>query len=143
MILRKCSMCSESVPEALTWATWAWNRSDGVRVAYKQKLCLACCASVVVPLYAACQSPIMTCPSCGIDTSDDMDPIYCTFIPKGVGMMRLEAPTCGPCAVAIRVKAQTGAEQLEDRSLESRGQETAPRYSASQVWDSLGLPPRA
>ena len=136
-------MCGDSVPEALTWAVWAWNRADGVRVAYKQKLCVACVSATVAPLYVACESPVMTCPSCGIDTSEDMDPVYCTFIPKGVGSLRIEAPLCAPCAAHLRIKAQAGAEPLEDRSLESRGQEAAPRYTATQTWEALGLVPRA
>jgi hypothetical protein len=135
-------MCGESVPEGLTWATWAWNRADGVRVAYKQKLCLACVAGTVAPLYVACESPLMTCPACGIDTAEDMDPVYCTFIPKGVGMLRIEAPMCGACAAILRLKAQTGAVELEDRDLQSRGQDLAPRPTAAQTFEALGLVPR-
>jgi hypothetical protein len=142
VILRKCSMCSESQSDTLTWCTWAWNRADGERVAYKQKLCVQCIATTVAPLYVACESPIMTCPNCGIDTTEDMDPVYATFIPKGLGMMRIEAPMCASCAAQLRLKAQNGAEKLENRDFESRGQETAPRPSAAQTWEALGLVPR-
>jgi hypothetical protein len=143
VILKKCSLCGEMVPEALTWAVWAWNRVDGVRVAYKQKLCLACVASVVAPLYVACESPAMTCPMCGIDTTDDMDPVYCTFIPKSVGKLSLEAPTCAPCAAALRLKAQAGAEKLDNREVGAENRSEAPTSTADGVWASLGLRPRA
>lgn len=142
MILKKCSMCGEAVPEALTWAVWAWNRADGVRVAYKQKLCVACVASVVAPLHVACESPVMTCPACGIDTSDDMDPVYCTFVPKGLGKLHLEAPMCGACAAILRVKAQAGAEYLESRGLGAEERSPAPNPPVDDVWSALGLRPQ-
>ena len=131
------------VAEATTQATWAWNRADGVRVAYRQKLCLACVASVLAPLHVACESPVMTCPNCGIDTTDDMDPVYCTFFPRGIGKMHLEAPTCGACAAMLRVKAQTGAEYLEDRGLGAEDRSQAPRPTDASTWASLGLIPPA
>jgi hypothetical protein len=139
VILKKCSLCSEMVAEGLTQATWAWNRADGVRVAYRQKLCLACTASVVVPLHVACESPVMTCPACGIDTADDMDPVYCTFFPRGLGRMHLEAPMCAVCAAHLRIKAQTGAELLEDRGLGAEDRSQAPRPNGASVWEALGL----
>ena len=141
MILKRCSMCGEDVAEALTWAVWAWMRADGQRVAYRQKLCVACMAQTVIPLHVACESPDMTCPSCGTSTREDMDPVYCTFIPRGLGKLRLEAPMCGPCAVELRNRAQKGAELLADRQPESRGQEEAPRPSTANYWASLGLSP--
>ena len=142
MILKTCSMCGTAVPEALTWAVWAWNRADGVRVAYKQRLCLACVASTLAPLHVACESPVMTCPACGIDTAEDMDPVYCTFIPRGLGKLHLEAPMCAPCAAILRLKAQTGAELLEDRHLGAEDGYSAPRPTVPEVWASLGLKPR-
>lgn len=136
-------MCGEAVRERLTWAVWAWNRADGQRVAYKQHLCMACVAEVVAPLYVKTESGDLTCPSCGIDTSDDFDAVYCTFIPRGLGQMKIEAPTCGPCAVALRQRAMEGAERMEDRSPEVRGRDTAPNPDPSSPWAALGLVPRA
>lgn len=142
MILKTCSACGESQSDPLTWTVWAWNRADGVRVAYKQKLCLSCVATKVAPLYVACENPLMVCPNCGIDTREDMDAVYCAFIPRGLGKMNIEAPMCGPCAVQLRVFAQTGAEYLEDRGISSRGQDLAPRYGSLETWAALGLAPR-
>jgi hypothetical protein len=141
VILKYCSQCGESQKEPLTWTVWAWNRADGVRVAYKQKLCLTCVSTVVAPLYVASENPLMVCPRCGIDTKEDCDPIYCAFIPRGLGKMNIEAPTCGPCAVHLRNFAQTGAEYLEDRNTSSRGQDLAPRYGGLETWVALGLLP--
>ena len=84
----------------------------------------------------------MTCPNCGIDTAQDMDPVYCTFIPKGVGKMRLEAPMCAPCAAILRIFAQTGADLLEDRDPVEGARFTAPSTDAASVWAQLGIVPR-
>lgn len=140
MILRHCCRGCEPQKEPLTWAVWAWNRADGVRVAYKQKLCLACVASVLAPLYVACESPESKCPGCGIDTSDDMDPVYLSFIPKGIGLIRAEAPFCPSCAAIRRIWAQEGAEYLEDRDRGAQEQNLAPRYGSLETWRALGLP---
>lgn len=142
MILKTCSACKSTQKEPLTWAVWAWNRADGVRVAYKQKLCLTCVATHLAPLYVACESPEQSCPNCHIDTSEDMDPVYCAFIPRGLGKMNIEAPMCASCAAILRVFAQTGAEFLEDRESSSRGQDLAPRYGSLETWEALGLRPR-
>ena len=135
-------MCSETVKERLTWAVWAWNRADGQRVAYKQHLCMACVAETVAPIYVKCEAGELTCPACGIDTAEDYDAVYCTFIPRGLGKMRLEAPMCGPHAVTLRQRAMANAERLEDREPEGRGQETAPTLDPSSPWAALGLVPR-
>jgi hypothetical protein len=136
-------MCHETVAERLTWAGWAWNRSDGQRVAYRQRLCFSCVTETLAPLYVACESGALTCPSCGIDTADDYDAIYCSFYPRGVGKMNFEAPTCGACAAKIRVRAMEGATRLEDRGPQFRGQETAPELDASSPWAAIGLVPHA
>lgn len=135
-------MCGEAVRERLTWAVWAWNRADGERVAYKQHLCMACVAEAIAPIYVACEKNELTCPACGIDTSDDYDAIYCTFIPRGLGQMKLEAPMCGACAAALRMRAMEGAERLENRDPQVRGREEAPNLDASSPWAALGLVPR-
>lgn len=142
VILKTCSACRGTQNDPLTWAVWAWNRADGQRVAYKQKLCLTCVATHLAPLWTASQNPLMTCPNCGIDTTDDCDPVYCAFIPRGLGKMNIEAPMCGSCAVSVRAFAQTGGELLEDRDPPSRGQDLAPRYGSSETWRDLGFIPR-
>lgn len=140
MILRHCTRGCEPQKEALTWTVGAWNLADGSRVAYKSKLCLTCVSTTLVPLYTACESPVMTCPRCGIDTTDDMDPVYVTFIPKGLGKLNIEAPTCAACAVALRIWLQEGAEKLPDRDIGSGGQVPGPQTTATDYWASIGLP---
>jgi hypothetical protein len=81
----------------------------------------------------------MTCPSCGIDTTDDCDPVYIAWIPKGVGKLNTECAFCPSCAAIYRIFAQEGAEKLEDRETTSRGQDLAPRYSAAQTLAALGI----
>jgi hypothetical protein len=142
VILKTCTSCKGTQTDTLTWSVWAWNRADGVRVAYKHKLCLACVTTRLAPLYVACESPVMNCPQCGIDTSEDMDPVYCTFVLHGSGKKRLEAPMCASCAVELRVFAMTGAEFQEDRDPSSRGLDSAPRYGSEETWRDLGFLPR-
>jgi hypothetical protein len=79
----------------------------------------------------------MTCPGCGINTEDDMDAVYVTFIPKGQGKLQMDLPMCPSCAVPLRVWLQAGSEQLDDRSLEVRGQETAPNPRPADFWADL------
>src|SRR5258708_18705107 len=75
--LVRCSQCRKRPEEKLSQVTWAWLRSDRVRVAYRQRLCLQCfCVAVLAldkPLDA--DGPA-SCPACGILTEDDMDPVY-------------------------------------------------------------------
>lgn len=139
MILRQCSRGCEPQREPLTWSVAAWMLADGSRVAYKQKLCLTCVATTLAPLYTASEQPLMTCPSCGIDTTNDNDPVWITFVPKGLGKLRIEAPTCGPCAVKLRVWCQEGAEKLADQGSGAYGQTSAPDLSAADYWASMGI----
>ena len=138
-IVKTCTHCAGTQSEPLFWAVGAWNRADGVRVAYKQRLCLTCVATKVAPLQVHSDTNVMTCPGCGIDTAQDWDAVYLTWIPKGVGTLRAEAPFCGACAAVFRVWWQEGGELLEDREASFRGQEAAPEYSASQTLASLGI----
>jgi hypothetical protein len=139
VIVRKCTHCEDSTQDALTWTVWAWMKADGHRVAYKQKLCLTCVSTTLAPLYTACQEPSMTCPNCGISTEDDMDPVYATFIPKGLGKLNIEAPTCASCAVKLRMFAEKGGERLEDRDQGIGGQVPGPRSNSADYWASIGL----
>lgn len=142
MILRRCSRGCEPQKEALTWSVGAWMRADGERVAFKQKLCLVCVSTTLAPLYTACEQPTLACPRCGIDTTDDMDPIYVTFIPKGVGKINIEAPTCAACAVTLRGWLMLGAEKLENKGLGAEENGTAPNLTSADYWASIGLPVR-
>jgi hypothetical protein len=139
VILKKCTHCGQAVEEALTWSVWAWMKADHKRVAYKHKLCLVCLGTTLVPLYTASQEPSMTCPSCGIDTSEDMDPCYCTFIPKGLGKLQADMATCPACAVTVRLWVQDGGELLEDRDQEVGGQAPGRPPNSADYWASIGL----
>jgi hypothetical protein len=142
MSLYPCSACGErtSVGVSLCQATWAWWRADNQRVAYRQRLCVACFAMTIAPLEVASREQTMTCPACGIDTSEDMDPVYCTAYVPSLGRVRLELPCCAPCAAELRLRAQKGAQKLEDRvdGFVGRG----PRTEAPSPWEELGIEPR-
>lgn len=141
MIPKRCTSCGTSSLEPLTWASISWNRVDGTRRALKHKLCVACIAAKLAPIQVACQEPACVCPACHVDTTDNYDAVYGSFIPKGIGKFTYEAPFCPPCAAHFRIWAEQGAEVLPDRSLEERTG-ASERTSATAVWDSLGLRPR-
>jgi hypothetical protein len=109
-------------------------------VAFRQRLCLACFAMTVAPLEVATREFTGTCPACGIDTTQDMDPVYCTTYVPGLGPLRLEMPLCAPCAVEVRNRAQKGATIPEDRDPTSLGR--GPRTDAPSPWEELGIQPR-
>jgi hypothetical protein len=87
----------------------------------------------------------LTCPGCGIDTSEGMDPMYATAFVPGTGRFDFEWPTCGSCAVAYRIAAQERAEHLENRQEQFGGQSSGPqttyRPSGIETWSGLGLDP--
>ena len=139
MILKRCSRGCDPQVEPLTWAVSAWVRTDGVRVAYKQKLCLTCVSGTLAPMHVACESPLMTCPACGIDTTDDFDAVWVTWIPKGVGTLHTDAPFCPPCAARYRLWAQEGAEKLESEGAGLGAEDQAPKHSLASTLQALGV----
>jgi hypothetical protein len=103
-------------------------------------VCLDCCRSEYGQLILAAEQELIVCPGCGIDTSDGWDAVYLSFFIPGVPEQKSEMPMCGPCAVALRNKAMTGALLLENRSIEAGGLGPQPIPSVD-VWDQLGLRP--
>lgn len=120
---------------------WAWNRADGQRVAYKQSVCADCAREHYAEIIARSFEPILVCPACGISTVDDYDGVYLKYYFPGMPAGTAEMPLCGPCAVALRNKAQTGAVRLEDRGVGVGGPQ--PTDTSSELaWAALGLDPR-
>ena len=142
MSLYPCSACgNRPVGQRLANATWAWWTAAQQRVAYRQRLCTGCFAEHVATLEQSTRDFNLMCPACGIGTSGDMDPVYLTIYVPSVGKLRLEMPTCAPCAANLRIFAQRGAERLDDSNVESggRGPQTE---TATDPWAALGLQPR-
>lgn len=142
MSLFPCSGCGQKVHEKLSSITWAWTRADLSRKAYRQRLCVACYATKVIPLELAAQESPWDCPVCHTDPADGLDPVYCTSFIPGIGKRQLELATCAPCAVSVRSFAQQNARELEDRQQEFGGQGPGPQtYSSSDPWKDLGYAP--
>lgn len=139
-ILVPCSFCGAREKGKNAWLSWSWNRADGVRVAYKQRLCQTCVQTNLGGLLVDAQEEPLSCPVCHMDTTDTMDPTFCTYILPNWGKEQAEFATCGPCAVEVRLRAQHGAELQPDR--ESRVEAAASTQTATSVWDALGLRPR-
>lgn len=123
--------------------TWAWNLANGERTAWRQRLCPGCFAQLVLALPMLTPEQPLTCPGCGAGTQADMDPLFGTAFLPGMGRMDFEWPTCAPCAVEFRNRAQTGAEHLENRTNSSGAWTQAPEQtnppSGLDHWNSLGL----
>lgn len=147
--LIRCSACAERPPVRPAQVTWAWRRTDGVRTAYRQNLCVTCFCTNVLPLdVEAGPDEPLRCPVCGIGTDDDYDAVYITAFIPGTGKMRITVASCGPCAVEVRNRAQKGATKLEDAapvpfagagSVQGLAPEQPP---AADVWAALGITPR-
>lgn len=136
---QRCASCGQRVPEKLASLYWAWFRADGVRTAWRQRLCANCTVTSLSSLLQSANSQsldLTTCPSCGGDASEDLDPIYLTLYVPGREQQSFELTTDAPCAARIRVAAQAGAQQLQDRTQQSSGS------SATSAWDALGLAPQ-
>lgn len=138
-LLVPCSYCGARDKGKNAWLVWAWNRADNVRVAYRQKLCVDCVATNLMPLVINSQESLLSCPACHIDTTDIMDAVFVTYILPGWGKEQGEFATCGPCAVEVRNRAQTGADLMEDRQVGVGA--AAPTQTRVSVWDALGLRP--
>src|SRR6267154_4697666 len=139
-LLIPCSSCQERSPGKLSNLTWAWWTAANDRIAYRQKLCSSCAAQQVIPLIAE-EIVALICPSCGMGTVDDMDPVYLTAYWPGVGKVQYELPKCPSCACRIRVNAQAGATKLEDRGdkFEGQGANPGPQTQAPiGSWAALG-----
>ncbi len=140
MSLIPCSFDGQRVAEKLCQVTWAWNRADHSRVAYRQRLCIThFCTAVLAIDKPWSPGDGVHCPACGIDTAEDMDPVYATAYVPGTGKIQYEFALCPLHAAEVRVNAQLGAEKLEDRQEVFRGQ--APNTPPPGVadWAKLGL----
>lgn len=136
-----CSYCGERKVGKYSQATWAWWRADNVRVAYRQKLCLDCFVTNIAPLEVATRDSEYLCPVCHTAADDQLDPTYLTVYIPSVGPLRLEMGTCAACAVEVRVRAQKGADLLDDR-LKNLGAAAPSTYTPDEVWKALGIEPR-
>lgn len=139
MTLIHCSYCGERPGTKLSQVTFAWQRADRQRTAYRQRLCAGCFAQNVLGLdKPVVPSDPLTCPSCGIDTEHDFDAVYATAFLPGFGKITYEWPLCAACAVEIRNRAQVNAEHLEDRQLGAPAAAPSPD-DATSVWAQLGI----
>jgi hypothetical protein len=143
VIPKTCDSCQQQGTEKPSSLYWAWNRADGQRVAYLQKLCFTCFCTTFLPLIAPSLEPLLACPACGISTADGYDAVYVKVFVPGAVPYTLEMPLCDPCAADVRSRAQRGARQLEDREAGSLGAARGPQpVTATQTWASLGIVPR-
>lgn len=139
MALRPCSVCGQRTAEKHCSLYWSWNRADRSRTAWLQRVCANCFATRIIPFWGMEYGAEILCPMCHTPSGDDMDPVFCKVYVPGQPEVSLELATCPKCAVELRNGALEGAEELPDRNPQLGGQ--APKLSATEVWDSLGLRP--
>jgi hypothetical protein len=142
MSLYPCSFCGQRAVGKLASATWAWWNADNSRVAWRQRLCVACYVTNVAGIEAAVEEEALNCPLCHTASQSDMDPCYLTIFVPAYGPRRIEMATCGACAVEVRNRALTGAVKLDDRQDSSGGLDSGPQTDpALDVWRQLGIHP--
>lgn len=142
MSLIPCDFCHKRVPEKLSQVTWAWYRADGLRVAYRQRLCTTCYCTNLLPVAGVPDFDDLKCPVCGISTNQDMDPCYATAFIPGFGKETFELATCGACAVDVRARAQEGAIKLEKPvGGESQGAGPLTATTRESYWSGIGIIP--
>lgn len=141
MVLVRCSGCEQRSQPKYTSVTWAWVRSDGVRVAYRGRLCNACFMAKVSPIALEYSGDMaLTCPQCGIDTEGDMDAVWTTSYLPGYGELKGEAPFCGACAAMYRVWVLDHSWSLESNVGPAAGPTT--HASGDEVLRAMGIVPR-
>ena len=140
MIPKLCDLCGQQRLEKPASLYWAWVLTNGRRRAYKQRVCSDCMREHYVQLIIASEQPLLACPACGISTVEDMDACFLTYCLPGAPKGQSEMPMCPPCAAELRIKALTGAHELEDRGVGVGGPQPMAQSSTS-VWDQLGLAP--
>lgn len=133
-----CSLCRKRAPGKLASVYWAWFVADGTRSAWRQRLCAECFGLTVLPLINDTTENPESCPICHTVCGREADPVYATvYIPKREAE-EIGFELCGTDAVAVRARAQDGAQKLADREVGVRG--PSPTSSTS-AWDALGLAP--
>lgn len=136
-----CSFCRQRKPGKLATAYWAWFLANGERSAWKLRYCPACAAEHLSQVLSDLRrlgesSEVFACVSCGMDASEDSDPIYLTLYLPSKEPMEYALQLDGACAVKLRSPITTHGERLPDRGGVVRG--PSPSTSA---WDALGLAP--
>lgn len=140
MSLFPCHGCQEKVPEKLATLYWAWVRADGSRVCYRQKLCVSCVSTRVLPFWVSVLADMFHCPSCHTPSEDDVDPIYVTLYAPGMPEDKQDWATCGVCAVAIRNAALERSTLMPDRNTGVEGPSHGPSTDARVApWAAIGL----
>jgi hypothetical protein len=136
-----CSVCRQRKPGKLATAYWAWFNADGGRSAWKVRYCPVCAVESLQTLLLQLRetdgtSSVFACVSCGMDASEDSDPIYLTLYLPGKEPTEYALQLDSACAARLRIQITNGSERLPDRGGLVRGPS-----SSTSAWDALGLSP--
>ena len=134
-----CSVCGERPPGKLASVFFAHYVLEGVREAYKQRLCAGCYIDRYAALFSSALDDPSLCPSCHTKWGDDLDAVYASvYLPKQAGA-EVPLPLCGACCSMLWPLVKEGSVRLEDRERQVGGSQ--PPISSASIWDSLGLVP--
>jgi hypothetical protein len=117
MQLIKCSIDGVRPNLAPAAVFWAWRDLEGVRHAWRQRLCDDHLASGIQSMDLGEQLGRLHCPACHIDTEDDYVPVYATVFVRHEEPLRLQLPLCAPCSLRVKQYAEQGSESLPDRDV--------------------------
>jgi hypothetical protein len=145
MSLFPCTGCQERQPGKYANVTLAWwPEGSQDRKAYRLKLCQTCYMSTLWPLHTSSWDGFsLNCPSCGVNTADNLLPTFMTAFLPGYGEVKLEMPMCPKDADELRNFARNAGELLPDR-VGGQGPGPGPQQDKNPGpdWRSMGITPR-
>lgn len=141
MSVYPCSRHGQRAPGKLASVYWAWFDADGVRHAYKERLCIPCFVENVVAWNVEAEANPNSCPVCHTVAQGDADPVFSTVYVPGRGPEETVWQTCGVCAVRVRGPIVASGDPLGDRELGASVEGPRPLTQASPTaaWDAIGL----
>lgn len=136
-----CSYCGERRGPKLATAYWAWFRADGVRTCWKVFYCVDDASNWLTKQLSngsstAENAPMSACLQCGTDTTQDLDPVFCTLYLPGLERQDFDIPLCGHCAAVLRSDITSRGIHQPNR------QEAQTLEPVATSWAALGLVPR-
>jgi hypothetical protein len=138
----RCSVCRKRPDEKLAQVTWAWINGEGLRTAYRQRMCVTCFAIRVLSYERDVEPDAdLSCVGCGISVEDDPRITWCTAYIPGSGPVRYAFPACDPHAIELHRMAQEGASLLQEREAMLRGQAPQREHPSLAAWRALGIEP--
>ena len=131
-----CSFCGQRAVGKLAAIYANWFAEDESRQAYRVRLCVPCLTELMVGLkngQSSDSGSLTVCPSCGTDSSQNLDGNYLTIYPPKQPEREYALTTCTSCAALLRSRFTEHGDKLGDRVVGA----AAPTTTPSSAWDSV------